>query len=106
MEKLLEQARAALIQLPPGPWTAYGTTVYAGSTVVAQTFRQGPQGEQIARTLAQLPDLIHLLVAAGPDSMMSKLGEKEREIERLQDRITELEITLDEKVSHCEELGD
>lgn len=106
MERLLEEARAALMQLPPRPWTAYGTAVYAGSTVVAQVTKQGPQGEQIARTLAQLPDLIHLLAAAGPDSMMSKLAEKQAEIERLEDKIIDLEIDREEKVGHCKELGD
>ena len=108
MERLLEEARAALAHLPPGPWTAYGTTVYAGSTVVAQVPKQGPQGEQIARTLAQLPDLIHLLVVTGPDTLMGRLQEQDEKIEQLEDKIIDLEVDLKiakEKVNHCDELG-
>jgi hypothetical protein len=95
MERLLDEARAALTTLPPGPWTAYGTTVYAGSRVVAEVAAKGPQGEQTARTLAQLPDLIHLLVVVGPDSLMGRLQAQDAEIEQLKDRITDLEIDLD-----------
>ncbi len=39
-----------------GPWTAYGTTVYAGSTVVCET--RGPKGPMLARSIARLPELL------------------------------------------------
>ena len=108
MERLLEEARAALHHLPPGPWTAYGTTVYAGSTVVAQVPKQGWEGERIARTLAQLPDLIHLLVVTGPDTLMGRLQEQDEKIEQLEDKIIDLEVDLKiatEKVNRCDEMG-
>jgi hypothetical protein len=104
MDKLLEEAKAALTALPPGPWTAYGTTVYAGSQVVAAVPQQGWRGEQIARTLARMPDLIHLLVVVGPETMMGRITALSEENERLQDRITDLEIDLESK-GYCDELG-
>lgn len=102
MERLIEQARAALIALPPGPWTAYGTTVYAGSTVVAQAGRQGPTGERTAQTLALLPDLIRLLVTAAPDTLLGKISELEAKVERLEDKIVDLGIDLE----HAKDRGE
>ena len=94
MDILIEQARAALNALPPGPWTAYGTTVYAGSNIVAEMARKGPAGEQTARTLALLPDLIRVLVTVAPDTMLGKLVELEEKVDALEDKITDLEVEL------------
>jgi len=79
---------AALVAtLPAGPWQAFGDSVYAGSKIILVAL--GPTGPTIAKGIAQLPEMVRVLIAAHPDAMAARIEELEREVETLKAQIAD-----------------
>ena len=76
-----ESVQSELAALPPGPWSAFGSSVYAGTQVVCMA--PGARGVLIAQAIAKLPDLLRILVTAHPDTLAARIAELEEECEEL-----------------------
>lgn len=73
-----------LNDLPQGPWTAFGHTVYAGPAVVASC--SGPDAHRTAAALARLPDIVKILSSAYPDEMAARIADLEEALTAIHKR--------------------
>lgn len=85
MSKLSQMAWDVLNHLPQKPWRNFGNSIYAGNNLVLEA--PGGEGEKLAREVAKIPDLLHLLAGASPDVLLSR-------IEGLEQQVAELEEAL------------
>lgn len=93
LSELLDQTLANdLAKLPPGPWSHYGGSVYAGRTQVALVLHpSSTRATEIARVFSRLPDMVRLLSIATPDVLNARIERMNAEALEREARILELE---------------